>query len=948
MDEKNNITQGSRILVRGEVFRVTRVEAGEKHDKIIHATGLSELVLGRSYLFDTGLDRDITVVHPEDVEITADTSQGGRLTRLCIENALRTNARWLPRITVAQKAAINGADYQLVPAYKAMSLPRPRLLIADGVGLGKTIEVGIFLAEMIRRGRGRRILVCALKSVLAQFQEEIWCRFAIPLMRLDSQGVGRITAELPLGKNPFDYYDKTIISVDTLKNNIRFQHFIEQTHWDIIVIDECHTVAGDTTQRGKLANLLAERCDSLILTSATPHNGRRESFSNIMRMIEPTSIPREGEYTKDDIAPYLVRRFKKDVQDGTVRSNFQKREIVNEEFHLAPEEEEFLSDLQDIKFRGLQDKTDKESKDLLFYFSLLKTFLSSPTAALESLKERLKRYEGRGMKDEVPEVQDIYDRLSKIVERGIDSRRDALFDALKGMGWKGKASDQRIVIFTERLSTMQYIRAALMKEFKMKDNQIALFHGSLSDTDQEEIVDAFGREDAPLRVLISTDSGSQGVNLHHFCNVMFNYDLPWSIITLEQRNGRIDRFGQTKTPYIYYLKALSTDTNVRSDLTILERLKAKEDEVYLTLGDVRTVIGIIDPKKEETIIQKGMIEGEIDDLYKELGLTFDDEEEQEVDTEIIPAPVDKMSHEDLVEPQLSLYADDCEYFEDFFAELRRMNAITAVQRTGQEFDLLVPRAQIENALYALPREARPEDNHFRLSCRPADVMDAMLRSRQKGGRGWADCQLLYDLHPLVQYLQTRFDTGEAAQRAYALRETSLPAGKACFLIYGAMANGLGQSLLSRFVVVTLSLSDGHLDGTATLDDFIKEHPFMLAPIHSPRVCDEDLAMLRQLTPMAVRSANDNLGNKKSEIAQKMEDRLAEYLEKLNAWKGDAEEQIQQKLDDPKTGPAQRARLERQRREIKGIYTRLSREAEDMKILDNETPMLRILAIFYNK
>lgn len=975
---------GARITVRGEDFLIKETTDNGNNTQIIKAEGISELVKGMTFIFDTSIDQDIAVIQPEETTLLADQSAGSRKTKLYLETQLRNASTYNNAIAIADKAAFNRAQYQFEPTVKALDLPRPRLLIADGVGLGKTIEVGIFMAEMIKRGKGKRILVLALKSILAQFQQEIWNRFAIPLVRLDSRGIDQLRSELPQNKNPFEYYDKTIISIDTLKRNGLFRTYIEKTTWDIIVIDECHTVANASSMRGSLAQLLATRCESLILTSATPHNGKKESFANLIHMIEPTAIPRDGDYTKADIEKYYVRRFKHHIADEAVRANFQDRVVKAIDAPLLPAEEAFLKAQQEIKVAALrslnidrQEQLDlltgeqrevrTAKKDFLFSILLFKSYLSSPQAAYETLSNRIQKLKEKAKQaDQAPQmdkadpttttgldsIEDNIEALAHLqglVKHVIDEQQDAKYNAfvnqLKTQGWKGRKSDERIVVFTERIQTIEYLTRRLSLDFGLTEgNNLQTFQGKLTDAEQQDMIENFGREDSSIRMLITSDAGSQGVNLHYYCHTMFNYDIPWSLITLEQRNGRIDRYGQTHTPYIYYLIAKSEVSGLKTDLHILENLTRKEDEVHQSLGDAGAVMNLYDPREEEKQITNAIIQQDetlsLLDLLSADGI-FDDQDDS---TAAETTPV-------AFAERPTLYRHDADYYEGLIQQLAQekvFKGANAVQFYRQEQLLQVQLTPtLREVLYDLPKRALPKVNDFFALTLDKDTMQRSIAEARTKDGDWPKYHLLYDLHPLVKYYMTLLEASVDKQVAMVTKLNRLPQDRAFFVFHGQVSNKLGQSLISEFFVITTGASYAGVRGKPMpLHEFIAQYQLQ-ENLYGEAIDDSHISQLQDCLLAAIESADMYMENLQQRAALKMEHKAELYAQQVKHWYRQAESQLDLDIPEERRSGFLQRKYNDRTVEIQTINSDSSQYSQDMKVLDKGKPYLRVLAVFFN-
>lgn len=621
---------GMRVLIRDEEWMIRKCDPNSFNTYTLQCVGVSPLVRDKTAYFLSDLEK-ITVIDPAKTTLVPDGSARFTRSRLFLESLWRQKIPTDAKLHIGHHAVMDVMPYQLEPAAMSLSRPRQRILMADGVGLGKTLEAGILISELIARGKGRRILVVTVKSMMAQFQKEMWERFSIPLISLDSAKIQRIRRDLPSNHNPFHYYDKTIVSIDTIKRDSEYRVHLENARWDIIVIDEAHNVAkrgNSSSQRARLADLLSSRSDTLIMLSATPHDGSARSFASLMNMLDPTAIPDPDNYTEqdikdngDDIKGLFVRRFKKDIQDQA-KGGFKERHIGEVPCTATAKEEAALEAF--ITYESMLPKTENGR---LRNMTFKKAMFSSPAACLKSVQGRMSRLEKEGSDDAMKERRalSVLEHALKEIGPQDFSRYQELLKLLRDPAytWNYRAADDRLVIFTERIDTMKWLSEHLQQDLRLPANAIQTLHGGMSDIDQQKIVEEFGRDEAPVRILVASDVASEGINLHYLSHRMIHFDIPWSLMVFQQRNGRVDRYGQKVSPDIRYMVTRSTNEEIRGDMRILQVLIRKEAEANKNIGDVGALMNLYDQDAEEQLTYHAMEESSAEEFEEELTITED-------------------------------------------------------------------------------------------------------------------------------------------------------------------------------------------------------------------------------------------------------------------------------------------------------------------------------------
>ena len=551
-----------------------------------------------------------------------------------------------------------------------LRLPRVRFMIADDPGAGKTVMAGLIIKELKLRGLVRRILIVVPGHLRDQWVRELREKFDERFVAVD-----RAVLDASYGENVWLREPQLIASMDFLKQE-DVMSGLAAAHWDLVIIDEAHKMSAyrygdkvEKTERYRLGELLSRNSAHLLFLTATPHRGDPENFRLLLDLLAPgffATSEMVQQSLRDRDNPLFIRRLKEDLTDFDGRPLFVPRHVVTRTFELgvrSPREKELYNAVSQY-VREQYDLAVARTKRRNVAFALVilqRRMASSVYALVRSLERRKQRLEemlvraeslegtggvaavwpGAEDEDDLPEterwrVEEQWEALSvarnrrelerevatldhliaearAVLSDGQEYKLRELQEALHELG--ARFPDEKVIVFTESRDTMEH----LARNIRRWGYSVVTIHGGMSLEERVAAEQEFKRS---ARVLVATEAAGEGINLQ-FCHLMINYDLPWSPNRLEQRMGRIHRYGQAKEVFIYNLVAADTREG-----RVLARLMAKLEEIRRALGDkVFDVIGDLFPGKRLSQLLTEAAAGarSVEEILSELEVRVDEE-----------------------------------------------------------------------------------------------------------------------------------------------------------------------------------------------------------------------------------------------------------------------------------------------------------------------------------
>lgn len=617
----NSYQIGQRVLVRAKEWTVKNIEYDQDEALLTLESDRNEHGHFEHVQLFSGLDK-IDILSRQEFDFSVGNYQNVELINQAYFLDMKHGNDLIMSLARGRVAI---EDYQLEPVVKSFAMKNPRMLIADDVGLGKTIEAGLILNELISRNMGERVLIVAPASLTNQWQNELQDKFDLHFEIYNYDNINEVRQNIPSGANPWTYRNRVIASIDYLKrDDIKYQ--LKNIHFDCVIVDECHylTESGyfnkvNRTARSRFGQFIAERCDSLIMLSATPHNGNSRAYYSLISLLNGFLAPDESMLDPQKLSRYVIRRLKRDIHDSEGNPYFKQRNVrdVNVTFNETEKEiYQAVTNYVKKRFANAQKALDGMGRQRLnaiafAMLSLRKRLISSSYALKCSLENRINALDlsatiqiDSAVLNETQtfteaEIEAIEAQvLSQVYyddEKRLQAEKNALFKIIDKVTVITPETDSKlskllelldsftsnVIIFTEYRDTQSYLLEAL----EAQGYRTVHINGKMSQEARREQIEIFNTAADPM-VLVATDAASEGLNLQDNCHTLINYELPWNPNRLEQRNGRVDRWGQREDVQIYnfYL-----DDTLEAD--ILKKLLTKIEKIRRDLGSVSDLIG---------------------------------------------------------------------------------------------------------------------------------------------------------------------------------------------------------------------------------------------------------------------------------------------------------------------------------------------------------------------
>ncbi len=580
-------------------------------------------------------------------------AHSARLLRDALRLGFRSGAG--PFRSVAQ-LAVDPRPYQLVPLLMALRLDPVRLLIADDVGVGKTIEAALVAAELMAQGDADRLAVLCPPHLAEQWKAELADKFHIDAELVLASTAARLERGLAVGQSIFDRYPNVIVSLDFIKSDRRRDDFIRACP-ELVIVDEAHTCArsGERTASGRhqrhalVSDLAAKPERHLILVTATPHSGKDESFRSLLSLLDGgfADLPHDlaGEHNRphrERLARHLVQRRRADIDSYLeTETHFPQRADREQRYHLSPDYRALFDEVLRYARSTVADPGAGPRGQRIRWWSalgLLRALASSPAAAAATLRTRAVTVDadadsaeavdelGRRLVldlDDAEEAPDVVpgsqtESAESAVSRRLREfavRADQIADGPKGADAKLEglialvsellADGFQPIVFCRFIETAEYVAEHLRTRLPKRDRpEVAAVTGRLPPSDREARVAELGAHSR--RVLVATDCLSEGINLQDHFSAVIHYDLPWNPTRLEQREGRVDRYGQPQSE-VRVVTYWGADNRI--DETVLEVLLRKHSRIRGALGVSIPVPGstsdIIEALAEQVLASTG-------------------------------------------------------------------------------------------------------------------------------------------------------------------------------------------------------------------------------------------------------------------------------------------------------------------------------------------------------